>query len=410
MKKILQLATFFISVSAAASAQVVPAATGPSSLPVNGNLQYALRYAQTAQFSSFEPNLVASTVSGSLNYTNTSQRLPFIIDYGGGYTWTLTGPDYESGVFQRMLISQGIDTHKWKFLVSDNVSYLPQAPTLGFSGIPGTGEPIGVPNPGPLSSQTILSLNTHVVDNAAAGKVEHVLSYATTVSAEGWSELLRFPNNDGLDTDTLSANGQIEQRLTARNALFGRYAFSEYSYPGSSSSITTNTALVGFKRIWTRNLTTEAGAGPEWIASTINTVVPTTTNFAANATVAYKHRFSAMDLRYGHGTNGGSGYLIGGLVDTVQGDFSHEFGPNWSVGMTSGYERTSGLNSNGVTNTVFGGAQATWRAGRNLIVFANYTGTNQSLTGALPTNVLNQLLQVVGFGFGYSPRVAHLRQ
>ena len=410
MMTTLQLAAFLLSVSAAASAQVVPAATGPSSLPVNGNLQYALRYGQTAQFSSFEPNLVASTVSGSLNYTNTSQRVPFSIDYGGGYTWTVTGPSYESGLFQHLLISQGIDWRKWKLLVSDNVSYLPQAPTLGFSGIPGTGEPIGVTNPAPSSSQTILTLNTHVVDNAATGKVEHVLSYATSVSADGGSEMLRFPNHDGLDTDTLSVNGQVGQRLTARNALFGRYAFSNYTYPGSTSSIKTSTALLGFRRIWTRNLTTEAGAGPEWIASTINTVVPTTTNFAANATLTYKHRFSTMNLRYGRGTNGGSGYLIGGLVDTVQGDFSHDFGVNWSVGMSSGYERTSGLNNNGVTNAIFGGTQATWRVGRNLIVFANYSGTNQSSTVALPTNALNQLLQVVGFGFGYSPRVAHLRQ
>lgn len=410
MKTILKLAIFLLTVGTAASAQVAPAATGPNSVPVSGNLQYAFRYAQAAQFATVEPTVQTSAVSGTLTYTNMSERRPFFLDYGGGYTWTLLGPEYETGLFQRMRISQGADWRKWKFVASDDVSYTPQSPTTGFSGIPGTGEPIGVPNPAPSTSQTILTLNTHALDNIVSGEVGHVISFATTVSGNGGWEILRYPDGNGLDTNSVSLNGQIAQRLTARNTLLGRYVFSRYSYPASSVSVRTNTGYLGFRRMWSRNLVTEFSAGPQWTASTDNSVVPTSTNFAATASLLYKFRYSSADVTYSRGTNGGSGYLVGAKIDQLQGGVSHDFGINWNVGLTMGYSRTSGLNNNGTTNATFGGAQATWRAGRSLIVFASYTGTNQSSSSALPTNALNQLWQVVGFGFGYSPRVAHLRQ
>jgi hypothetical protein len=415
MKTSLKLLAFVFTMSAAAGAQVAPAATGSNSVPLSGNLQYALRYSQSSQFSNILPNLETSTASGTLDYANGNDRLPFFMDYSGGYTWTITGPSYETGLFQHMLLSQGINWRKWALLVSDNVSYLPQSPTTGFSGIPGIGEPIGTPNPAPSTSQTILTLNTHVIDNAANGELDHTLSYATTVGVGGSSEILRYPDGNGLDTNTQGAYGQIVRRLDSRNSLLGKYSYSQYSYPGSTVSIQTHTALFGFQRRWSRNFRTDVNAGPEWIASSDNLLVPTSTNFAANASLRYVLRLTSTSLSYSHGTNGGSGYFIGGEIDTVEGNFSRDFGMNLTIGLTGGYERTNGLNNNGVTNggvtdASYGGAQATWRLSRNLIAFANYTGTYQTSTSALPTNILNEQLHVLGFGIGFSPRATHLRQ
>ena len=410
MKTTLKILAFCFAVSAAANAQVVPAATGPGGLPIGGNLQYALRYSQAAQFSTSYPTMATSTASGSLDYMNGSERHPFSIDYTGGYTWTFVGPTYETGVFQRMLLTQDLVWRKWKVLASDDVSYLPQSPTTGFSGIPGIGEPIGVTNPNPSTSQTILALNTHVVDNLAVGKVGHNLSSATILLAGGSSELLRFPNNDGYNTNTESGNVELTQRLNARNILSGKYTFSQFSYPDLNVSFQSNTGLFGFQRKWTRNLISEVAGGPQWLSSSDSAQVPTSTNVAISASVNYLLRFTSAGLSYSRGTSGGAGYLIGGEFDSLVGNLSHEFGTNLTVGLTGGYQRTAGLNNNGVTGNKYGGAQATRRFGRNLIVFASYTGTDQSTTSILPTNALSQLLQVIGFGIGYSPRDAHLRQ
>ncbi len=416
MKTTLKVLAFSLAVCGAANGQVVPAATGPGSLPTGSNLQYALRYSEAGEFVTTLANMQTSTASGTLNYMNGSERAPFTMEYGGGYTWTLTGPSYETGQFHRLFLSQGIDRRTWKAMVNDEASYLPQSPTTGFSGIPGTGEPIGVTNPASPSTQTILTLNTHVVENNANGSLEHNLNPATTILLGGNSGLLRYPDGNGLDINSETATAAVERALNVRNSLMGSYFYSNFSYPAYNFTFQTNSGLFGFRHMWTRTLMTNIAAGPQWISgsslanSTNNVSVPSSINVTASASINYLLRFNSADVSYTRGTNGGAGYLIGSEADSVAGNFSHQFGLNLSVGLTGGYERTAALNGSGTINAKYGGAQATWRMGRDFIVFGNYTGTAQSSTAALPANVLGQLMQVIGFGVGYSPRPNHLRQ
>lgn len=410
MKTTLWLFAVLSAMYGAASAQVVPAATGPAAALAGGSVQYALRYSETAEFATTIPTMQTANVSGSLNYLSGSERRPFVMQYGGGYTWTISGPAYESGQSQRLFLSQGIDWRKWKVTVSDDASYLPQSPTTGFLGIPGIGEPIGVTNPTPASGQSILTLNTHAVENVAIGNLDHEFNLATSLNLGGEYGLLRYPNGDGLDTNTEIANAEILHHFNARNALSGTYLYSNYSYPAYNFTFESNTGMLGYEHRWTRNLTTKLAAGSEWLSSSIGTVVPSSTGVAANASVTYALPNTSASAIYTRGTNGGGGYLLGAEVDTVAANFSRQFGLNLTIGLTGGYNRTAGLSNNGTTDATFGGAQGTWRIGQNFIVFANYTGTDQSSTSALPTNALSQLLQTVGFGIGYSPRLKHVRQ
>jgi hypothetical protein len=414
MNTTLKILAFLFIVCASVQAQVVPAATGPRGGPAVGpNFHYAFRYAQTAQFGGDIGSWQTSSPSASVEYTNGNERHPFTLDYSGGYTWTLTGPTYETGLFQHLYLSQDFAWRKWKVLASDDVSYLPQAPTTGFSGIPGIGEPIGVtnPNPNPSNSQSILTLNTHVIDNIVVGEIGHNLNFATTLTGGGRSELVRYPNGDGLNMNTQTGTAKLNWRLNARNSILCNYVFSDYGFPDFYNiNFLTNTALVGIQHQWSRNLTTIASAGPQWVSSSDQGAVPSSTNVSVSAAVNYLLRSTTASISYARGTNGGAGYLVGGEVDMVQGNFSHRFGMNATIGLTGGYERTAGLTNNGVTNSKFGEAQFTRQIGRGLNVFANYTGTDQTSTSNLPTNALGQLLQVIGFGIGYSPREKHIRR
>jgi hypothetical protein len=423
MKTTLKVFAFLLMAGASAIAQVAPEATGPVGL-VN-HLEYALRYGQAAEFGGNLGTWQTSNVSGTASYDNGSVRAPFAMQYGGGYTWTLSGPTYGSGLFQRLYLMQGLEGKKWGVTASDNVSYTPQSPVTGFTGIPGTGEPIGIPNPTTGNSQTILTLNTHVVDNSAVGAIEHKLSASTTLNGTGGYEMLRYPNNDGLNTDTYTANGLVTQRLNGRDSLTGNYQYSLFSYPGYTVTFETQAGLFGFSRLLSRKLTVAAAAGPQWIMSTDTQAVPSSLTFAANAAINYISKPTSMSLAYMHGTNGGAGYLLGAKWDSVDGNLSRAFGPTLLVGVTGGYGRTSGLNngtasttttttttgpsSSGATNNYYGGAQVTWRISRTLIAFANYTGLAQSSSVQLPTNVITQFLQTVGFGIGYSPQNANTR-
>lgn len=411
MKKTLNILAILFAIGTAAHAQVVPTATGPRGLPVSGNLDYTFRYSQTAELSGTLGNQQRATASGNVDYTNANTRLPFNLNYGGGYIWTLAGPSDGTGLFQHLLISQRLIGRHWNVQVSDNVSYTPQSPTTDFSGIPGIGEPIGGSGPAPPSSQSILTLNTRSVDNAANGEFGYQLNYATALSFGGNSELLRYPDGNGLDTNAQMADAALTRRLNARSSLTGNYTFSQFSYPDYNFSFVTNSVFLGFKRALNRKVTTGFSAGPQWTGSSDSTTVPSSIGVAVNAAVNYQFRFESASLVYSRGVSGGAGYLLGATVDSVNAGFSRELGRDLTIGLTGSYQRTAGLqnSSSRVTNAEYGGAQATRRLGRYLNVFANYTAIDQSSSLAPQLNVLNQFYQVIGIGIAYSPRETHLR-
>ena len=407
MTRILQFAVLLIAICAAAHAQVVPAATGGA--PLGRNLHYVLNYSQMTELVGSLGDWQTATASATLDYANGKDRSPFTMNYSGGYTWTLAGPSYLTGVFQHLLLSQGLVWRKWNFVVSDNVSYLPEAPMIGFSGIPGIGEPIGVPGP-PItpSNQSILTLNTHVVQNDVSGATSYHFSHATSLSAGGSFDMLRYPDDNGLNMNTAMGNVTLTKRLNARNSLIGSYVFSQFSFPDYNFTFITNSVLPGFEHVWSRSVTTNVSAGPQWTSSSSSTTVPPSTGVAVNASANYKLGFNSASLIYSRGIMGGAGYLLGGETDDLTGNFSRLFGRNLTIGFVGTFVRMSGLQNNGVTYSKYGGVQATRRLGRHFSAFANYTAAVQSSSSALPANTLSQLMQIIGFGISYSPRKTSL--
>ena len=64
MKTTLHILAILFAVSASATAQVVPEASGGKGLPLTGNLDYSVRYSETADFGSTQGNWETSNVSG----------------------------------------------------------------------------------------------------------------------------------------------------------------------------------------------------------------------------------------------------------------------------------------------------------------------------------------------------------
>jgi hypothetical protein len=408
MKETLQFVVFFFAACASADSQAVPAATGPGG-PVSGNLHYSFRSSGNSEFGGGLGNWNTSTSSASLDYANGSERHPFTLSYSGGYAYAITGPSFNTGVFQHLLWSQGFVRRKWNVAISDDASDRPQAPTTGFSGIAGIGEPIGGSGSTPASSQSILTLNARAVENDANGKIERALNRAIKLNLGGGSSLLRYPDGNGLDTNTEMANAGLALRLTGRNSLSGSYMLSEFSYPGFTASFTSQSALLGFSREWSRKVSTNISAGPQWTGSSDSNFLPHSTTITANAAFDYKFRLVSADLGYDRAANGGAGYLLGAEEDSIHADFSRSFRTGLTVGLEGGYLRTTGLRNNGVTNAKFGGGQVTKQLGRYVNLFANYTVMDQSSSSVLASNALSNLLHSVSFGIAYSPRETRLR-
>lgn len=403
MSKHVQLAAMLLLLCPFATAQVEPAATSPSLPLPAGNFQYSLRYAQTAEFGRSLGNWQNGVVSGSLNYSNGRERFPFSMAYGGGYNFTIAGPSYGNGLFQHLSFTQGLIGRKWNLSLGDDVTYTPEAPTIGFTGIPGLGEPVTPPTP-PTGDQSILTLNTHVVDNASRALLSRPLNYAWSMNMGGSYNLLRFPDGNGLDTGTAGANGGLRYRLSARQSLVGSYSFSKFTYPAFGFSFFTHSAFFGFDRLWSRRLSTSISMGPQWTSSSDATVVPSSRGFAVNAQANYHAGFNNFGASYARGINGGGGYLFGSQTDTANANYTRRFGQAGTLGFNASYMRTAGLLNNGTTSARYGGVQATRRLGPFLSLFANYSLISQSTSSALPGNTLGQTIQILGFGIAYSPR------
>ncbi len=418
MKKAFTFLALFLAVCAAAGAQVVPEATGPG-LPIAGKLRFDLRYSETSGIGGYEDGQQRSFASGDAGYANNSERLPFSMQYGGGYAWTWAGPSQAGGVFQHLSLSQGIVGRSWNLTASDNVNYTFETPTTGFSGVPGTGEPIGVSGSTTPPDQTILALNTRTLDNFTTVGAGHRLNYATSLNIGGSAGQIYFIDNNGLNTDMLTADAGITRRLNARNSLAGQYSFSRYSYGGvgpassetaaQSSVVQLSTAQLSFTRKWNRQISTSASAGPQWISGSGGNALPSSTNVAASASVSDAFRVGTASLGYSHGVQGGSGYLLGAEEDIASANFSRNLGRSASAGLTAAYMRTAGLNGNGVTNGKYAGGQASRQLGKVFSVFVDYTVMAQSSSSTLSSTALRGLTQVIGFGIGYSPREMHIR-
>jgi hypothetical protein len=391
-----------------AHAQSPPAVSRTVNLPLSGTVNYTLHYAQKAEYGSRLGDWQTSSASASGNYANTSTRLPFVLNYSGGYTWTIAGPSYATGLFQHLLLSQGFVWKKWNASAADDVSYLPEAPTTGFSGIPGIGEPIGIPSPAPPSIQSVLTVSTHVLDNSVTGDLSRRLNYAYTISAGGSSRLMRYPDGNGINMNSESANAALTRRLGARNSLSGNYTFTEFSYPDTNFDFTTNAVMIDFRRAWSRKLSTDLAAGPEQTGSSGSALVPSALRAAVRATLTYNLRSVSANLNYNRATQGGAGYYIGAESDTITSTLSWELSRNLTIGVHGSYMRMAGLRNNGVTSSKFAGLQITRRLGPRFSVFANYTAMDQATSSGLPANTLSGLLQMASVGIGYSSREKHI--
>jgi len=432
MKTRFAILVILLVASTSTRAQVVPAATGPTGLPA-GTLHYDLRFSQMTQFyggsqsnSKSQGDTTRLVASGEMTYSNSNGSRPFSVTYSGGDMWAISGYKGGSGVFQHMLISQGILGKRWSARVSDNVSYMPQAATTGFSGIPGVGD---LPTPPSEPGGSILTLNTRSVRNAVNPSFTRRINFATDFTVGGSYRIVRFPDGEGVDINQVQVNPGVSRRLDAFNSITGHYSYARYTYPGLvyttpnySFSMQTQSLMFGYTRMWNRRFRTTVSAGPQWVQPSDTQAVPSSVRPAVDASAAYSTRTTSFRVGYNQGTSGGEGLIhqLGTHVYDVNGSISRQFGRNLTISGSGAYRRTQGYSvgdsstgkpqESSPISSPFGGISATERLGRYFRLSGNYTVMHQSSQDQLPGNAVNGLVQVVGFSIGYNPRAKHLKK
>lgn len=427
MKSCVAALALLAATASVACAQALPASTmspsvGPSLPSVDGAFHYALRASEMSEFGNegFGTGNSAS-FSGDAAYNSTSTAHPFAMIYAGGL---LLGNQYGGHVttFQNLALSQGLVTGRWHLGVSDSVSYLPQTPTLGLSGIPGVGDLGTQSGDGPSSGPAggVLTNNSTTVSNALSGSVERELSLRTSISGSGVWSMLRFPKGDGLENTMFSGDLGLNHRLDARDTISGTAIYSTFSYGGGIDlSMQTRGINAGFERILSSTLKMSVSAGPTWLSSSNSALIPSRVTVSANANLGYTHGFTMMSLGYSRGVNGGSGVQAGAISDNISASISRTYGRDWSASVSGNYTHSSGLVQNsaltgsltssfaylsGTTNLTYGGVQVSRRWTDSLSAFATYNIQHQSIDDTLTSqHAFSGLTQTLGVGISFSP-------
>jgi len=382
---------------------------------VNGNLNYAISASQTVIFGYNDTSATseATSASGNFGFLSNSVVRPFNFVYAGGLFVDSSNHTYS--VFHNVSISQAFNTKTWNFNLSDSLHYLPQAPTVGLSGLPGLGD-LGV-STGSTSSQGILTSSNTQITNSASGVAIRNLTGSTSLEAFGSLGLLRFAGSSvGLESNNYSGSGGAYHRIDARTSVSAFYSYSSFSYVGVDGSFASQGISFDFKRQLTRKLSFDASAGPQRIgASSITGSGPSLTY---NANVHFGYTGSpasgaSLSVGYNRSTNSGSGASFGATTDTINAALGKRLTRNLSANAQFGYARTVALQVlSGVpltTQSIIGSGQINRALARTLSAYASYTAIRQLSAGnAAGLAPLAGLSQTLGFGLTYSPASLHL--
>jgi hypothetical protein len=424
MKTTLVALTLALAVGSVAAAQAPPLATPPSfgfSLPsVEGTLTYSLS-ASESFLTGYQANGFATTtsLSGSLGYLSSSPDKPFSLVYSGGYLYS-SGQGYPgSTTFQNLAASQVVTTKNWNFVIDDGVSYLPQSPTTGLSGIPGVGDigVISVPI-GDEPSQSILTNYVTRLGNGLNGGATRKINASWSVNSSASWQILHFFGNEGINSSVETGSVGPTYRIDARSSASANvnYSYTSDTFLGASYPFEAEGVTVQYQRQVSRFFTVAFTGGPQRTSGSGSTssLLPSSITGIGSATLSYSRRTTSANISFARATNSGSGVLYGALTDTLVGSVRQQFSRNWQGALTASYSKSTALANIAGTDedydSTYGGGQVSRRLGRSLSGYLSYTAVSQSGNnrGVVHAGAYNGLSQIFAVGITYSPSATHL--
>jgi hypothetical protein len=300
-------------------------------------------------------------------------------------------------------------TKHWGATLSDDVSFRPGEGGTGFLGIFGSGAPVSDPNP---PGGSILTLRGHVLNNHSQAGLSLGITARNTVNLGVDNTLLRYPDGEGLDTNTLEESAQFSRRINSRNTLSGAYAHAQFSYPDYTFyRIHTDSVTALYERLWTRALRTRFSGGPQFMGSSVSLLLPSTVTWIGSAQMAYQILNGDVHLSGTRATSGGSGYFKGQILNAISAGYSHGIGRDFTSELSASYNQTSSLGIRSASFDSFVGAvQLSKQVSRHVSIFLTYSAMCQQSSTATSNSVLNGTIHAISFGTRYSPRPFHRRQ
>ncbi len=393
----------------------------------SGSVTYGISASQTTIFgyngNTTGGNVTSTNVSGDLAYVSNSERRPFSLVYSGGFLGSESS-QLPSSSFQNLSLSQVWRARNDSFVIADTVSYLPESPTVGLSGIAGLGDlgvaPVQV---GAYAGPGILTQFQTRVSNVVSASDTHSFTGSTSVHGTVDYAIQRFLGDFnqnlagsgvyGYNSNQFGVGGGVLHRIDARNSIGGNYNFEDFTYVGNPYSFRSNSVTAEYIYRFSPRLTFDGMGGPQWSSS--SAFSSTYLNGSAALSLTYVGERGNAQLAYTRGTNTGSGVVAGAIQDTVGFNATHRFMRTVSGSTTVSYSRSSSLPNVLFApfsfDTELASVQVTKGLGRNLSVYGSYTLENQSTQNSgLTPLIFNGRSQILGFGVTYSPDSLRIRR
>ncbi len=421
VKAYLVAAVLLLAFGRRAKAQAPPMSTPPTfgfSLPsVEGTMTYSLS-ASESFLTGYGGGIDYSTaLSGSLGYLSSSPSKPFSLVYSGGYLYSSVPGYASSSTFQNLAASQVWTTKHWNFVIDDAVSYLPESPTTGLSGIPGVGD-IGV-EPVQIGDQPTQSIFTNYatrIGNGLNGGISRTINKSLSINGSASWQILHFLNNEGIDSSTFTGSIGPTYRIDARSSASANvvYSYTDNKYAGTSYPFETEGITFEYQRQLTHFLTMVVAAGPQrtFGSGSTSTLIPSQITPVANASLTYSRRTTTASVSYSRATNAGSGVVFGALTSSIGGTVREQFSRNWQGALTASYSENqslvtiAGFNEN--YKATYGGGQVSRRLGRSFSGYFSYTAVTQNDSNVLVSpRAYSGLSQTFSVGITYSPGAQH---
>jgi hypothetical protein len=363
-------------------------------------------------------------ISGNSNLTLTYLGIASLSNDGGT----------TNGIVQQLQVLDRFNFRRYALTVADQVSYLPNG-GFGYGGIGST--PYDTGNLGLQTGltpvQSILTSQGQSLTNTALAEVDTYLTPRASLTFYGSYGLLRYFDNNLLDTTVGIFQVGYNYQLTRADTIAFSYGFDAFRYSSGTQSINDHSFQFHYARRVTGRLAFQIAGGPSIAFSNFaisgnSTPVSgggsagTPTNatqvfWVLNAGATYQWRRVTLTASYDHGVTGGSGVLAGAISDIATGTVSKQLTRNLNASCAVGYSRNSGLalpttsnpNATGTNQTYdywFGGVNVSRAWGRSMRL--NFGYQVQYQTSDMPFCITtpcstSYLLNQITFGVGWHP-------
>lgn len=315
-------------------------------------------------------------------------------------------------------VLKAISVGDWNFLIDDEAEYS-QGSLFSGNGMEGLGSVVTqlsqwsglsdvqlgstVLQEGLTPDQSILTMRSGRISNTALAEVDRRIGNRGVATAAGYYGLLHFYSDGLIDSSQKGFVTGYNRAVSSRDQFGVEYGFARLGFSGTDTSLTTHYAALRYGRKLSGRLAMEAGAGPQYIASTADSANYTDLNWQGTASVDLHLR--TLDLQVGalRMLTVGSGVLYGARTNSVQGNMTWRMNRNYSPSINFGVARNQGILSGDHYYSQFLGAALTRNLNRRVGAFLSYYLQRQTAAGCIGSScAVTGVQQVIGAGIGWT--------